>query len=204
MDPTKLPLLIAILAGWTSLNGGLIVIYLLVTGKTLETKVGLRRRTPRKSAGGVAATPASADDSPVLVDENAGAWGLFVMFDDPTLALNERLGILLGAAGAVYESSSKSFTLAGESPRNPIYIGNAYPPGRLPSFKNDNGQFPIKGVSVKMLKKSSTATPNKLQLVSLVNLSKELARAGGKVVDAQKQPVTANGLQAVIDGNAKV
>ncbi|MDR5899043.1 hypothetical protein QC823_08585 [Halomonas vilamensis] len=204
MDPTTLPLLIAILAGWVSLNCGLVVIYLLFTGESLNLSFGFRKRAPRKQAGSVAKASTPDVDSPVLVDENAGAWGLFVMFDDPTLALNERLGILLGAAGAVYESSSKSFTVAGESPRNPIYIANAYPPGRLPSFNNDNGQFPIKGVSVKMLKKSSTSTPNKLQLVRLVNLSKELARAGGKVVDAEKQPVTASGLQAVIDGNAKV
>lgn len=202
MDSTTLPLLIAILAVWVSLNCGLVVIYLLVTGGNLNVNVGFRKRKPRKPPSSAVTPP--ADDSPVLVDENAGAWGLFVMFDDPTLALNERLGILLGAAGAVYESSSKSFTVAGESPRNPIYIANAYPPGRLPSFNNDNGQFPIRGVSVKMLKKSSTSTPNKLQLVRLVNLSKELARAGGKVVDVEKQPVTASGLQAVIDGNAKV
>lgn len=200
MDSTTLTLIIAILAGWISLNCSLIVIYLLVTGESLS----FQKRAPRKQAGSVPPTSALVADSPVLVDENAGAWGLFVMFDDPTLALNERLGILLGAAGAVYESSSKSFTVAGDSPRNPIYIANAYPPGRLPSFTNDNGQIPIKGVSVKMLKKSSTATPNKLQLVRLVNLSKELARAGGKVLDVEKQPVTANGLQAVIDGNAKV
>lgn len=200
MDPTNLPLIIAILAGWISLNSSLIVMYLLVTG----ANVGFGKRAPLKQAGKAASTSTPAADSPVLVDENAGAWGLFVMFDDPTLALNERLGILLGAAGAVYESSSKSFTVAGDSPRNPIYIANAYPPGRLPSFNNDNGQIPIKGVSVKILKKSRTATPNKLQLVRLVNLSKELARAGGKVVDVEKQPVTANGLQAVIDGNAKV
>ncbi|WP_075880540.1 hypothetical protein [Vreelandella massiliensis] len=202
MEPTTLPLLIAILAVWASLNGGLVVIYLLVSGETLGFNLGLSKRKPRKQVDDVASAP--TDDAPVLVDESAGAWGLFVMFDDPTIASNERLSIVLSSAGAVYESSSKSFTVAGDSPRNPIYIANAYPPGTLPTFNQDNGHFPVKGVSVKMLKKSKSATPNKLQLVRLVNLAKELSRIGGKVVDAEKHPVTASGFQAVIDGKAKV
>ena len=40
--------------------------------------------------------------------------------------------------------------------------------------------------SVFLMKTSPKATPNKLQLVRLVKLAKELARIGGKVVDAQK------------------
>lgn len=140
----------------------------------------------------------------MLVDENAGAWGLFVMFDDPSMASNERLSIVLASSGAVYESSSQSFTLAGDSPRNPLLISNAYPPATLPSFNQDNGQFPVKGVMVKMIKTSPKATPNKLQLVRLVKLAKELARIGGKVVDAEKQPITEAGFKAVIAGKARV
>ncbi|MDR5899459.1 hypothetical protein QC823_10710 [Halomonas vilamensis] len=202
MDTTTLILTIAILSIWFSLNCGLVVVYLLMNGDSSGAKFRFRKRSAPSPVS--PANTVTTDDTPVLVDEDAGAWGLFVMFDDPTMASNERLSIVISAAGAVYESSSKSFTVAGDSPRNPIYIANAYPPGTLPSFNQDNGHFPVKGVTVKMLKKSSNATPNKLQLVRLVNLAKELSRIGGKVVDAAKQPVTASGFQAVIDGKAKV
>ena len=37
-----------------------------------------------------------------------------------------------------------------------------------------------------------------------IKLAKELARIGGKVVDAEKQPITEAGFQSVIAGKAKV
>lgn len=199
VDSTELILMIAILTIWFSLTCGLVVLYLLLSGGGLEVRFRSAKRVPVTSS-----SSAVPDDSPVLVNKDSDAWGLFVIFDEPTVASNERLSIVLSSSGAVYESSSKSFTLAGDSPRNPIYIAHAFPPATLPSFNQDNGQFPVKGVTLKMIKKSRNATPNKLQLVRLVKLAKELARIGGKVVDADKQPVTASGFQAVIDGKAKV
>jgi len=198
VDTTALTLVIAIAAIWFSVNCGLLVVYLLWKGDMPVAKSRFSQRSVSSPKG------RSNPEAPVLVDENAGAWGLFVMFDDPTIASNERLSIVLASAGAVYESSSQSFTLAGDSPRNPLFISNAYPPGTLPSFNQDNGQFPVKGVTVKMIKTSPNATPNKLQLVRLVKLAKELARIGGKVVDAEKQPITEAGFQSVIAGEAKV
>ncbi|SNY98602.1 hypothetical protein [Halomonas sp. hl-4] len=202
MDSTELILMIAILSIWFSLTCGLVVLYLLLNGKSLE--VNFRSAKCSESLPVTPSSSTAPDNTPVLVDESASAWGLFVMFDEPTMASNERLSVVLLSSGAVYESSTKSFTLAGDSPRNPIHIANAYPPASLPSFNQDNGQFPVKGVALKMIKKSRSATPNKLQLVRLVKLAKELARIGGKVVDADKQPVTPSGFQAVIDGKAKV
>ncbi|WP_404472040.1 hypothetical protein LG301_15435 [Vreelandella venusta] len=198
MDTTALTLVIAIAAIWFSLNCGLLVMYLWVKGD------GAGARSPASRRSAVSAKGQAKVDVPVLVDENAGAWGVFVMFDDPTMASNERLSIVLASSGAVYDSSSRAFTLAGDSPRNPLLISNAYPPGTLPSFNQDNGDFPIKGVTVKMIKTSPNASPNKLQLVRLVKLAKELARIDGKVVDAEKQPITEAGFKSVIAGKAKV
>lgn len=189
-------LIVAIVSGWLSLVGLLCIIYLLLTEYT--TGRG-KKTTPRQTA-----TDDTLSDVPALVDATAGAWGLFVMFDTPGMGLNERLGTLLAAAGAVFESRTKTFSLAGDSPRNPIYIANAYPPGTLPSFNHDNGTLPIKGISVKMIKKSRSATPNKLQLARLVALTREINRLGGKAVDAEKHPVSEEGFQAVISGKAKV
>ncbi|MDN6297773.1 MAG: hypothetical protein L0J54_07065 [Halomonas sp.] len=126
------------------------------------------------------------------------------MFDEPDMALNQRLGVLLASTGAVYEVRSKAFTLAGDSPRNPIHIANAYPPGTLPSFNQDDGAAPIKGLALKMLKKRGSSTPNKLQLARLVSLTREMTRLGGKAVDAEKQPLNEDGFQAVISGKARV
>jgi len=202
VDSTQLVLTLAILSIWLCLTCGIVVLYLLLSGHTLG--VTFRTAKGSKSLPKTPSSPYTPADTPVLVDENAGAWGLFVMFDDPSMASNERLSIVLASSGAVYESSSRTFTLAGDSPRNPLLIANAYPPGTLPSFNQDNGDFPIKGVTVKMIKTSPNATPNKLQLVRLVKLAKELARIGGKVVDAEKQPITEAGFQSVIAGKAKV
>lgn len=191
-------LVIAIVSGWFSLVSLLCIVYLLLA----EQKAGLGKKAapPRTVAGAGGAV----SDTPALIDAEAGAWGLFVMFDEPSLGLNERLGTLLASAGAVSESRTKTFTLAGDSPRNPIHIANAYPPGTLPSFNQDNGTMPIKGISVKMIKKNRSATPNKLQLARLVTLTREITRLGGKAVDAEKHPVSEQGFQAVINGNARV
>lgn len=196
MESMRLVLVIAIIAGWMSLNGLLCIAYLWLTGRL----PGHRQRSSKRRDE----SPDDNVEAPVLIDEKAGAWGLFVMFDTPDMGLNQRVGGLLATAGAVHESRSKTFTLAGESPRNPILIANAYPPGTLPSFNQDNGPAPIKGISLKMAKKNRSATPNKMQLAKLVSLTREFIRLGGKAVDADKHPVTEAGLQAVINGRAKV
>lgn len=46
--------------------------------------------------------------------------------------------------------------------------------------------------------------PSKLQLARLVSLAKSLARLGGKVVDANQQPITKAGFKSVISGKAKI
>lgn len=199
----RLTLVVAIISGWVSLNAMLCLVYLYATGRLGGAGGNAGKR---KVAGKTA--PGSAreviDGAPVLVDEKAGAWGLFVMFDEPDMALNQRLGALLASTGAVYEVRSKAFTLAGDSPRNPIHIANAYPPGTLPSFNQDDGAAPIKGLALKMLKKRGSSTPNKLQLARLVSLTREMTRLGGKAVDAEKQPLNEAGFQAVISGKARV
>lgn len=199
----RLALVMAIISGWISLNAMLCIAYLYATGKLggAGRKAG-KNKVQKTASHGPAAAPAG--DAPVLVDEKAGAWGLFVMFDEPGMALNQRLGALLASTGAVYETRSKTFTLAGESPRNPIQIANAYPPGTLPSFNQDDGVVPIKGLSLKMIKKRRSSTPNKMQLARLVSLTREVTRLGGKAVDADKQPLNEAGFQAVISGKAKV
>ncbi|BBM05461.1 hypothetical protein HAALTHF_17240n [Vreelandella aquamarina] len=92
-----------------------------------------------------------------------------------------------------------------DSSRTPIVIENAVGAGQLPPLtESPASQPPVKGVSIKIVKNSRTLTPSKLQLAKLVSLSKKLARLGGTVVDAEQQPITPAGFNAVIQGRARV
>jgi len=195
----SLMMVLAILATWVSINSGLFVLYLVYIGKSGKNNsrgnIKLAKTKKEKEV---------KDDSPVLVNGDNEAWGLQVKFKEPTIAGNERLAAILGSVGAVYDSTDKCFTVAGDSPRNPILIVNGYPPNTLPSFVQDNGKFPVKGVNVKLLKKKQSSTPNKMQLSRLVDVAKKLERIGGEVVDAENKKMTKNGYQAVINGKAVV
>ncbi|XUO83070.1 hypothetical protein RVM27_11545 [Halomonas sp. KM007] len=128
-----------------------------------------------------------------------------MLFEAPSPALNDRLGVTLSSLGAVYEQRSKTFAVTEDSSRTPIVIENAVGAGQLPPLtESPASQPPVKGVSIKIVKNSRTLTPSKLQLAKLVSLSKKLARLGGTVVDAEHQPITPAGFNAVIQGQARV
>lgn len=204
MDTTTTLLLVAIIAMWISLNCGLVLVYLLWSGQSPWPQRGMVKSRHARLSAGADTVAEEAPEAPVLVDEKSGAWGLLVVFESPSAGLNLNIGNVLAAAGGVFESETRSFTIAGVSPRNPILVANAYPPGTLPSFNAASGQWPIKGLSLRIMKERRSSSPNKLQLVRLVALAKDLARLGANVVDAQNNPITEAGFQAVIDGKAKL
>lgn len=200
MDTRTLVLIVAIGAMWLSLTSGCVATYLILSNKMWSPGIGAKRR--RKPSSGLQLK--AREPAPTLVDESGTSWGVYVLFESPSPGLNERLRLALSSAGGVYESSTGAFTVKGESSRNPIYIENAFPPGALPSFTDDNVQYLIKGVRIKVVADSLSLSPNKLQLVRLVSLAKGFARLGGSVVDAKKQPITKAGFKAVIAGKATV
>lgn len=199
MDTYTLTLVVAIGTMWVSLTCGFVAMYLILSGEFRSASKPAGR--PKKLSVGV---KTQAEDIPTLASEGNTSWGVQVLFDTPSPGLNERLSVALASAGAVYEPSAKAFTVMGESSRNPIVVENAFPPGQLPSFTDDNSQYLIKGVTIKVNENSRSLSPSKLQLVRLVSLAKSLARLGGKVVDANQQPITKAGFKAVISGKAKV
>lgn len=203
MDTTTTLLLVAIIAMWISLNCGLVLVYLLWSGQSPWPQRSKWKSRHTSISAGADTVAEEASEAPVLVDEKAGAWGLVVVFESPSAGLNLNIGNVLAAAGGVFESETRSFTIAGVSPRNPILVANAYPPATLPSFNDHSSQWPIKGLSLRILKERRSSSPNKLQLVRLVSLAKDLSRLGANVVDAQNQPITEAGFQAVIDGKAR-
>ncbi|MGP5713867.1 hypothetical protein ACTXPD_17955 [Vreelandella alkaliphila] len=199
MDTYTLTLVVAIGTMWVSLTCGFVAMYLILSGEFRSASRPADR--PRKLSMGA---KAQAEDIPTLANEDGTSWGVQVLFETPSPGLNERLSVALASAGAVYEPSTKAFTVMGESSRHPIVIENAFPPGQLPSFTDDNSQYLIKGVTIKVNESGRSLSPSKLQLARLVSLAKSLARLGGKVVDANQQPITKAGFKAVISGKAKV
>lgn len=199
MDTYTLTLIIAIGAIWLSLTCGCIVVYLILSGEFASASGTGQHRSASANAKG-----RREEDVPILADEENTSWGVQVLFDSPSPGLNERLNVALASAGGVYEPVAKAFTVVSESSRTPMVIENAFPPGQLPSFTDDNSQYLIKGVSIKIIENNRALKPSKLQLARLVSLAKSLARLGGKVVDAKKQPITKAGFKAVIAGKAKV
>lgn len=199
MDTQTLLLVLAIVAIWLSVTCGCVALYLfLVRGKVGVVPVA-------QGAAIVSKDSLSPQSAPVLLNQQSAAWEVQVLFEAPSPALNDRLGVTLSSAGAVYEQRSKTFAVTGDSSRTPIVIENAVGAGQLPPLTESQASHsPIKGVSIKIVKNSRTLTPSKLQLAKLVSLSKKLARLGGTVVDAEQQPITSAGFHAVIQGQARV
>nr|WP_289073323.1 hypothetical protein [uncultured Halomonas sp.] len=197
MDTQTLVLVVAIGALWLSVTCGCVAVYLfLARGRAVVVPVA--------QSAALASTDSLALQ-PVLLNQQSAAWEVQVLFEVPSPALNDRLGVTLSSAGAVYEQRSKTFAVTGDSSRTPIVIENAVGAGQLPPLTESQASHPpIKGVSIKIVKNSRTLTPSKLQLAKLVSLSKKLARLGGTVVDAEQQPITPAGFNAVIQGQARV
>ena len=197
MDTQTLVLVMAIGALWLSVTCGCVAVYLfLARGRAVVV--------PFAQSAALASTDSLALQ-PVLLNQQSAAWEVQVLFEVPSPALNDRLGVTLSSAGAVYEQRSKTFAVTGDSSRTPIVIENAVGAGQLPPLTESQASHPpVKGVSIKIVKNSRTLTPSKLQLAKLVSLSKKLARLGGTVVDAEQQPITPAGFNAVIQGRARV
>ena len=197
MDTQTLVLVMAIGALWLSVTCGCVAVYLfLARGRAVVV--------PFAQSAALASTDSLALQ-PVLLNQQSAAWEVQVLFEVPSPALNDRLGVTLSSAGAVYEQRSKTFAVTGDSSRTPIVIENAVGAGQLPPLTESQASHPpVKGVSIKIVKNSRTLTPSKLQLAKLVSLSKKLARLGGTVVDAEQQPITLAGFNAVIQGRARV
>lgn len=202
MDALTLTLVMAIVAIWLSLTCGLVVVYLLLSGHTLEGAL-TRKRADKKASTNDTPTE-DLQDAPVLVDDSGAAWGVQVLFDEPSLANNARLATVLAALGAVYEGSLKAYTVAGESSRTPIIVENGASSLPLPAPDDGENLYVINVLGIKITAQNEALKPSKLQLARLVKIAKAITKVGGTVVDAQKVPITKAGFKAVIAGKARV
>lgn len=196
MDTQTLVLVVAISALWLSVTCGCVAGYMLLVRRANEVPAG---------ALGGAPPPVVAPEAPALLNAENAVWEVKVLFDEPSPALNDRLSAVLNSAGAVYEQRTKIFSVAGDSSRTPILIENALGSGQLPPLTESQASHPpVKGISIKIAKTQRMLAPSKLQLAKLVSLSKKLAKLGGTALDAEKQPITPAGFEAVIQGQARV
>ncbi|WP_447927950.1 hypothetical protein [Vreelandella sp. EE27] len=199
MDTVTLTLIFAILAAWLSFTCALVVVYLLLSGQPTGSA------SSGKGAGEESNRGSEPDkNAPVLVNDSGAAWGVQVLFEDPSTATNQRLITVLASLGAEYESAARVYTVSGETSRTPIVVENAAPPAPLPAPDDVDSPYIVKGVSVQIRANSEVMKPGKLQLARLVKIAKAVTRVGGTVVDAQKAPITKAGFKAVIAGKARM
>lgn len=197
MDTQTLVLVVAISALWLSVTCGCVAGYMMLVRRASAVPVAVG------ALGG--APPVVVPEGPALLNAESAAWEVKVLFEEPSPALNDRLSAVLSSAGAVYEQRTKTFAVPGDSSRTPILIENALGSGQLPPLtESPTSHPPVKGVSIKIAKTQRMLAPSKLQLAKLVSLSKKLAKLGGTALDAEKQPITPAGFEAVIQGQARV
>lgn len=136
-----------------------------------------------------------AEETPLgdvlAVEEDDGVKVLFVIFNEPSRKVDQRLAKTLSSELAEFNSEAGIFNVYGSTPQNPIRVANAFPPGTLPSLTFREEAAPlIKGVSLMLKKPDSNRNYNKLQVTKLTTLAKSLARIGGYVMDSKRMNLT--------------
>ncbi|MGM0823657.1 MAG: hypothetical protein ACQEUY_02925 [Pseudomonadota bacterium] len=227
MDPHKLALTLAIAAGWMSFNSLILSMYfILIKRGAVEIdgwrmgewlKLG-RRLSPVVQRDVLPSEPIIKDikvnTSSTLpeqegnVEEVAPKKGkaegdsavhvLFVMYSQPSIAINKKLQLCLQDWQAHYDAKLQVYIVPGVTPQNPLRVANAYPPGVMPSadaFQQDT--TPIGGVSVILEKPKRRRGFDKVQLEKLITFTQALADLGGEVLDAQRQVASPETFNAI-------
>lgn len=131
-------------------------------------------------------------------DDNNANHVLFVMFNQPDLALNKKLHTTLQNWDAHYDAAMQVYSVPGVTPQNPVLVTNAYPPGVMPSADSfQQEEHLISGVSVILKKPKRKRGFDKVQLEKFVAFTQELAALGGDILDAQRQAATASTFYAI-------
>lgn len=216
MNAHTLALTLAIAAGWLSFNTLVIVSYfffckkealglaaapdsfwLTVAGKRAKASPASSRATPTpapvKESMATAEPTSSAelDSAPPPTLPPSASYTLFVIFDQPGSALNQKIHVLLHTWEAHYDATLQVYLASGVTPQNPIRVANAYPPGSMPAEEMflDEANV-LGGVSLIVEKPKRKRGFDKVQLGKLVELSEEFAALGGSILDEERQPAS--------------
>jgi len=224
MDPHKLAVTLAIAAGWLSFNSLILKAYFLLSKQKVLERGDWRasewltfgRRiepvaeqtepldqpsvTPNKvnTSSTLPEKEDSVEEVAPAVEEASATHVLFVMFDEPSAALNKKLQASLQNWEAHYDAVSQVYSVVGVTPQNPLRVANAYPPGVMPSpdaFQQEDSL--ISAISILLKKPKRRRGFDKVQLEKFVTFTQELAALGGSVLDAERQVATPKTFQAI-------
>lgn len=226
MNAHTLALTLAIAAGWLSFNTLVVVGYfffckkealglaarrdsfwLTVAGKRTKASPSSPRATPvpvseKESRASAEPEPSVDLDKapPPALPPNA-SYSLFVIFNQPDPALNQKIQGLLQAWEAHYDTTLQVYLASGVTPQNPIRIANAYPPGSMPAEEVflDEANV-VGGVSLIVEKPKRKRGFDKVQLGKLVELSEEFAALGGSVLDEERKPASRKTFKNITGG----
>ncbi|PRY64260.1 hypothetical protein B0H98_106172 [Vreelandella songnenensis] len=216
MNPHTLALSLTIAAGWLSFNTLIIVGYfyfckkeaLGLAASSSGAGLTLDQTSPSKLGG---ASPTVADESSaenalpeakpeVALDGAAlatsdltpiASYCLFVVFNQPDIALNQKIQALMNTWEASYDASLQVYLIAGVTPQNPVRVANAYPPGVMPSAEAFLDEASVlSGVSLIVEKLKRKRGFDKVQLGKLITLGEEFAALGGDILDAERKPAS--------------
>lgn len=215
MNAPTLALTLAIAAGWLSFNTLVIVGYFFVCKKEALglvapssfwlTTGGKRAKTPAVSPRSqpnlkpieerapmdLSEQEAQAIEMPVSTSDEIPTHVFYVMFQQPSLELNQKIQLVLNKWEAYFDAELKIYVASGVTPQNPLRIANAYPPGLMPAdevFQQKDRL--LGGVSVILNKPKRKRGFDKVQLGKLVALSEEFAALGGSILDEERQPAS--------------
>ncbi|MCF2912804.1 cell division protein ZipA C-terminal FtsZ-binding domain-containing protein [Vreelandella aquamarina] len=123
---------------------------------------------------------------------------LFVMFDAPSQAINQALGEMLTEKNAFYEAELGAFHLPPGLQGYPIMLASATSPGKLPPLHKEHKEgehTPVQGVSI-LIRFLNTRKVSR-NPEDLITFTHEVAALGGKILDAQRKPITEESLAAM-------
>ncbi|SDK61989.1 hypothetical protein [Billgrantia gudaonensis] len=124
---------------------------------------------------------------------------LFVVFDWPALDTNRRLNKVLEEEGAIFDTKQGVYTIRDGRAGYRLTVADSTPPGRLPPL-HEEGEHPIVGgISILVHfrnKKRVAQSPE-----TLIRLTQSVAAIGGKILDAERNEVSAEDFERLRQGH---
>ncbi|MBE0404824.1 hypothetical protein [Halomonas citrativorans] len=229
MNAHTLALTCAIGAGWLSFNTLVVAGYLLVykretlgLGERNSFWLTVAGKRDEKSAASPAILPRSQPsqkpieervpmdlpeqeeqflEEPIGKPEEVPTHVFYVMFQQPSIELNQKVQLVLDKWDAYFDAELKIYVALGVTPQNPLRIANAYPPGLMPTeevFQQEDHL--LGGVSIILNKPKRKRGFDKVQLGKMVELSEELAALGGALLDEERQPASRKTFRDITGG----
>ncbi|XGA79745.1 hypothetical protein OR573_14875 [Halomonas sp. CH40] len=182
MSPSQIPVLLAGAAVFFGLIS-LVLFYRVVIKPRQAAK------QPEEAVTPPPATPEAPSRQKTAAKPKARAEQcLFVVFEQPSQAINQALGKMLKDRNAFYEDALGAFHLPPGPHGYPLMVASATSPGKLPPLHKEGEHPPVKGVSI--LIRFLNAHKVSRNPDDLIAFTHDVAALGGQMLDARQQPIT--------------